>query len=304
MAAIHCTGEAMKAPSVHYGRLKRIPGAVVYAALALAVILALLPLYALVTSAFNPGCTWAGGVPGLWPARWDASAFSSMWSELGGGIAFANGLLVAAGATVAGLPICMLAGYTLARGRFFGSRLLYKSLIVTAALPPVAYAIVILRSAAALGLQDTSLVVLLWMMTQPLAILALRAYIRKLPQDMLDAARLDGLSDIGILRAIVLPHMRRGLIAVAVLQFVVTWNALTVPMVLVASPEKQTLTVLAAQLARTPWLPWPQVTSAALLSVLPVLAAFLLTHRLLLAEAANWAEGREWTEDPASDSEV
>jgi ABC-type glycerol-3-phosphate transport system permease component len=273
-----------------------MPIAIVYVALTAAAVLSLLPLYALLAAAMNPAEQWAGGIAGLWPKRWDASAVATAWGALGAGRGLVNGLIAAIAASTLGLAACTLAAYGLVRTQFAGQRLLTRALMLAAALPPAAYAVAVWRAATVLRLWDTRLVVALFLAAQPLTILMLRAYIRRLPSDMLDAARLDGLSDIQILKQMVLPLIRRGLLAAGVLHFAVAWNSLTVPLALIDTPEKQPLTQLAADLARRPWLPWSQAAAAALLSALPVLLLFALCHRALIAEAMTWAGAETETE--------
>ncbi len=261
-------------------------------ALTVGTIAALVPLYALVSTAMNPSGDWAWGIQGLWPKRWDASALAGVLGGLGGGRALLNGLLVAVPAAAVGLVVCTPAAYAMGVKSFFGGASLRRAVILAAAVSPILYIAGTWRVAAALHLWNTRLVVFLIMLAHPMVILALKAYIRSLPPDMLDAARLDGLSDIGILKTVVLPLIRRGLVAAGVMLFVIAWNTLSVPLALVNSSDKQMPAAFAAELAREPWLPWPQVASAALLTALPVLAVFLLCHRLLLGEAADWAEGK------------
>ena len=265
----------------------RTPIFLTQVALFFAAILAFAPLYALAVAAMNPSGEWA--LPGLWPGRCAPGALiGSVRAALP---ALISSAMIAIPVACLGVVICTLAAFILSVEEFLGRRLVRWAVVLAAAAAPVAYLMMTVRVAAAAGLWDTRAAVALFLAANPLVILILSAYMRRLPMEMIDAARLDGLSPLGILRRIVLPLIRRGVLLAGIVQFLAAWNAVSVPMLLIGSSSRRTVTVLAADLSRSAWAPVHEAAGAALWAALPALLLYLLFFRFLMREVNDWAGG-------------
>jgi ABC-type glycerol-3-phosphate transport system permease component len=104
----------------------------------------------------------------------------------------------------------------------------------------------------------------------------MKQYIDDIPDDLVEAARIDGLSEMGMLTKIIVPLTTPALVTVALINFVGNWNAFTMPLVLLRSNENFTLPLKQAMMANaTDVNAWTLILAATVLSIIPVLIVFI-----------------------------
>lgn len=202
---------------------------------------------------------------------------SSFWRTL-----FVTGA-VAATATILTVVISFLAAYSLSRARRRATRWVVQSFIVLASLPVMAYIIPLAVLVRRLHLSDTFLGVTLAQtaILAPLATFVLYGYLAQAPAELDQAARLEGAGLYDLIARIALPMTLSGVIATAIIIFVLNWNVLLVPLLL-AGVEVRTLPVALIDFyTMERELEWGTAAAALVTSVAPMLLLFLLTHRAL-----------------------
>ena len=222
--------------------------------------------------------------PARWlPSRWDLSAYAQVLGRLPLGRYFANTLAVA-GATVLGqLGLGSLAAWSLARlkPRFAG----FWSLLFAATLMVPMEALVVplylQMRAFPLGVQGTGINLLdtlpalvLPGLASAFNVFVLRGFFSRLPQEVLDSARLDGCSEWGVFFRFALPLSRPILTVLGIFGFIAAWNAFFWPLVALSDPSHYTL-MLGVQKMLEGGEPWNVVMAAVTLATLPSLAVFL-----------------------------
>jgi multiple sugar transport system permease protein len=196
---------------------------------------------------------------------------------------FLNSLIVALIATFLCLTCATLAGYSLSRFRHRWSFERFMLIIYT--VPPVLMVIPILLIFSRLRLTNTYLGLALGHSTfmLPFAALILAAYFNNIPENLDEAAMVDGTGRIGAIIRVILPLSLPGLAATGVIIFANSWNDYLFAYTLIASKEMQTLPVGVAELSNAETLQWGMLMASAVLITAPMLVFFFFIQRKLLA---------------------
>ncbi|WEZ85704.1 carbohydrate ABC transporter permease (plasmid) [Rhizobium sp. 32-5/1] len=192
--------------------------------------------------------------------------------------------------TVAGLGAAILAtaaGYALAKFKFVGRNLIFALVLGAVMIPQTALVVPTFLLLALSGLSDNPLGVILPSMISPIGVYLMRVYMEQgLDNELLDAARIEGAGEFVIFRAIVLPLVAPGMVTVALLSFVGTWNNYFLPLIVLRSPQYQPITVglatwyqLAQQGGGGGQVLFSIIITGALVSIIPVIIVFLLLQR-------------------------
>jgi multiple sugar transport system permease protein len=192
--------------------------------------------------------------------------------------------------TIAGLGAAIFAtaaGYAFAKFKFVGRKLLFALVLGAVMIPQTALVVPIFLLLALSGLSDNPLGVILPSMISPIGVYLMRVYIDQgIDDELLDAARMDGAGEFVIFRAIVLRLVVPGMVTVALLSFVGTWNNYFLPLIVLRSQEYQPITVglstwyqLSQQGGGGGQVLFSIVITGALVSIIPVIVVFLLLQR-------------------------
>src|SRR5258708_2606808 len=198
--------------------------------------------------------------------------------------AFANSLLISAGAVLLSLVIGVPAAYAIARFRFAGRSFIYFSLLIMRMLPPIAVLVPMYVLFHALGMINSRASVILAYTTfsLPLVIWIMRGFFEELPRELDESAWIDGASRLHAFRLVVLPLARPGLAAAAILCLLLAWNDFLFAAVL-TNGDSRTLPVLMASFSGDTGINWGDMTASAVLVVMPVLAFSFAAQRHLVS---------------------
>jgi multiple sugar transport system permease protein len=197
----------------------------------------------------------------------------------------ANSLIAATGATILGLICCVPAAYGFAKFRYRYSSALLSFAVLTRFFPPIALALPFFLQFRLIGLIDTpfGLILAYVPIVFPLMIWILEGFFRDYPDEILDAARIDGLGIIGTLVRIVVPTSLPALGVATMFGFLVAWNEFIIALTLTRTPAGQTLPVGIASLITQFQTLWGQMMAVAVVYLLPVLAVTLIAQRGMVA---------------------
>jgi len=197
-----------------------------------------------------------------------------------------NSLVYAVSSVVVILLTAAMAGYAFARKRFPGRDALLWSFLATVMVPVQALLIPYFVIVAGLGGVDTYWGLIVPTLANSQAVLLMRQFIRELPDELFDAAELDGASQWRVFWRIVLPLCRPILATLGVFVFLWHWNDFLWPLVVAQSDQMRTLTVGLAT-AQGDQAALAQVMAAAVVSVAPCLLVFALLQRYLVTSVVN-----------------
>lgn len=218
--------------------------------------------------------------PQLLPAPVEWGNYSEAWAIAPFGRYFFNTALVAITVTGVSLFLNSLAAYAFARLRFRGRDLLFMLLLATMMIPFQVTMIPTFLILERLGWLDSYLGLTVPGFAGAFGIFMLRQFMLGIPEDLLDAARMDGCSELRVYAQIVLPLSKPALATLATFTFMGAWNDFILPLMVVKSDEMRTLTLAVAALSSGLYvMSFPLMMAAATFVILPVLIAFLLAQR-------------------------
>ena len=195
-----------------------------------------------------------------------------------------NTFIFATAVTLITLVIDTLAGYAFARLRFPGRTALFALVIATLMIPTAAmvaplYIMISHLPAWTHAGVNTYLGMILPMVCSPLGVFMMRQFISTLPEGLVEAARLDGASELQIFRKIVLPLIKPAIVVLGIFTFMMQWVNFLWPLVITTTDEMKTLTVGVASLQGQFVTDWGVISAAAVMTMLPVIIVFLIFQR-------------------------
>ena len=181
--------------------------------------------------------------PYTFPARFHWEKYAVAWSESDYNVYFWNSVTVTSIAVLAVTIIASMTAHCLARYRFPGNRLVLFTIFSTLIFPPQIVMISLFQVLVEYGLFDTRLgLILVYIALQmPLTVFILEGFFSRLPQDLFDAAKMDGYSNFETYWRLTLPIGLPAIATTVILNFIHIWNEFLFAVVLIASDEKRTL---------------------------------------------------------------
>jgi multiple sugar transport system permease protein len=196
---------------------------------------------------------------------------------------FINSLVVAIVVLAGNIVCCTMAGYAFARFRIRGGKLLFLLVLSTIMLPKQVILVPLYILMQKMGLIDTYWALTLPFLVDPFNIFLIRQYVSTLPTDCEEAARIDGAGEFTILFRIVFPMLKPVLAVVAIHTCLTNWNSFLFPFILTHSASMRTLPVGLAMLSQGAHsIEWGHLMAGAVISALPVVAAFLVFQRRII----------------------
>jgi multiple sugar transport system permease protein len=202
---------------------------------------------------------------------------------------FLNSAIVSLTTVASNLLFCSLAGYAFARLRFRGSTLVLVLMLATLVVPFQLTMIPTFLVMKQLGLIDTLGALIVPSLVTPFGVFLLRQFFVSLPRELEEAAWIDGCGRLKILWRIVLPLARPALATVAVLTFLTSWNDLIWPLIAINSDHRYTLQLGLATFQGQHRTQWSAVMAGNVITVLPVLIAFLFAQKTFIRSLTSSA---------------
>jgi len=256
----------------------------------------LVPLYVMVTSALKPLGDVQGDFHWL-PTHVTIQPFIDIWSTVPLATYFANSLVVCTVATVFSVVIAIFAAYAISRYTFRGRRLFTGAVLSTQMFPGILFLLplflIFVNIDKQLGftlLYQTRAGLILTYLTfsLPFSIWMLASYLDGIPRDLDEAARVDGTTALGALFRVVLPAARPGVVAVAVYSFMTSWGEILFAAQM-TNEDSRTLSIGLQNYSTQINVYWNQVMAASLVVSVPIVIAFLLLQKYLVAGLTSGA---------------
>ncbi|MFK8911802.1 carbohydrate ABC transporter permease [Streptomyces sp. YS-3] len=270
------------APVPRTARRRRLPFSPWHLLLAPLSLLFALPLVWLVLSSVMTNAEINRFPPALWPRGIDFGGYRYVLGNAMFPRWFANSCIVSTVAVGSNLVLGSLGGYAFARMRFRGSRALLALMLATMVIPFQLTMIPTFLVMKWLGLIDTLGALIVPSLVTPFAVFLFRQFFLTLPRELEEAAWIDGCSRLRVLFSIVAPLARPALATVAVLTFLATWNDLSWPLIAINHDTQYTLQLGLTTFQGQHHTQWAAVMAGNVITVLPVLLAFLFAQRTFI----------------------
>ncbi|MEV0720437.1 carbohydrate ABC transporter permease [Asanoa sp. NPDC050611] len=258
----------------------RVAKAVLYAILAVGLLVVVGPFVWMALSSLKPEGE-IRSVPPTWlPETWTLDNFRDLFSRLDFPLFFFNSALVAVVVTAGNLLFCSLVGYALAKLRYPGKRVLFVAVLGMLMVPGMVTFVPQFVLVSNMGLTNSYAGLILPFLVGPFGVFLMRQFLQSIPDDLIEAARVDGAGEFRIFWRVVLPLCRPALATLGILTFLASWNNFLWPLVVASTEDKYTLPVALALYSigqnRTDF---GLLLAGAVVVVLPVLIVFLLLQR-------------------------
>jgi multiple sugar transport system permease protein len=251
-----------------------------YLLLALGLVLTVVPFLWMLSGSFKTQRELLQATPSLLPENPTTANYERFWERLDLPRLFWNSFFVAGMITLANLIFCSMVGYALAKLRFAGRKLLFLLVLGTLLVPGSVTLVPLFVLMAKLELVDNLWAVILPVAAGPLGVFLMRQFMLGIPDDLLDAARVDGAREFTIFWRLVLPLSVPALAALGIVTFLPAWNALLWPLVVLTSQENYTLPVALAIFSRGQFqADYGLLMAGSVALVLPVIIIFFVLQR-------------------------
>jgi len=246
-------------------------------------VFALAPFVWLLLTSVKPNADLSIFPVRYWPSEFTGAHFKMLWQRTSFFSNWLNSLLIATGAVIVGLSVSIPAAYAFSRFKFAGRNMFLTGFLVINMFPVVLLIIPLFVLMRHLGLIDTFIGVIIGHSTFsiPFSIWMLVSYFNAIPQDLDEAAVIDGASRLQTIRLVVLPLIMPGVVTTAIYVFITSWNEYLYAMML--SGDKVRPVTVALQLFIGEFtVQWGLLSAGGALIALPVTLLFLFIQKRLV----------------------
>ena len=223
------------------------------------------------------------------PSSFSLDSYTQMFDKIPIGRALLNSILVASLVTIGVLIFGSIVGYALSRLEFKGRNLIFYIIIFTMTLPFQITLIPQYIIMVKFGWVDTYLALIVPYLMNALSIIMFRQYFKSIPQDLIDAARIDGCNELTIIFKILWPNSIPALVTVGIITFMASWNEVLWPLIVIRNEELMTMPQLVTLFAvggRAESQLGVKLASATILA-LPIIVAYLFFQKYFIQSMAS-----------------
>jgi len=210
----------------------------------------------------------------LWPINWTLDNYIAIWERA----SFPRGLLNTAIVTIVVTTVVMLtsalAGFVFAKYRFWGKEQLFTLLLCTMMVPFAVVLVPLYVTVAGMALTDKLTGIIITGLCSTFGIFMMRQFMESIPNDLIDAGRIDGAGEFWIFTRVILPLATAPLSALAVFTFLGNWDSFMWPSVVLTSPDNKTLPLVLAGLRSLYWSRYELYAAGSMLTVVPVMILY------------------------------
>jgi len=250
-----------------------------YGTLILGAVLAIFPMVWMVSASVMPTGAANSAPPHLLPPAITFEHYRTLFARLNLGRYLLNSTIIATTVTVLSLLVNSLAGYAFAKLRFRGRDRAFRILLTGLVVPVQVAMLPLFLMLKEMGFINTYWGVIVPGMASIFGIFLVRQYALSIPDDLLDAARIDGASEFRIYRSVVVPSIMPILATLSIWTFLNTWNDFMWPLIVLSDESRWTLPVAIANLVGEHVQDTELMMAGSVITVLPVLGVFLVLQK-------------------------
>jgi multiple sugar transport system permease protein len=258
--------------------------AVAYTVLVLLAVLVLFPFYWMTITSFKSEDQMRSLVSMFWPRPLVTENYSQLLSKTDFVAWYGNSATVALSSTLLATAVGTIGAYALARLRFLGRSFLASATLITYLVPPSILFIPLYAQMRNLGLANSlaGLIAAYPSFTVPFVTWLLMGYFESIPEELEEAAMIDGATRFGAFARVVLPLAAPGVLAAALYAFTQAWNEFLYALVFITDGRLRTLPVGLASFITGDVYGWGYLMAGAVLTTLPVIAAYIYLQKYMV----------------------
>ena len=264
--------------------IERIQTAVAYTFLGLLLIFVLFPFYWMTITSFKTEDQMRSLVSMFWPSPFVVENYTQLLTKTDFGVWYRNSAAVSISSTLVATAIGTIGAYALARLRFLGRAFLSSATLITYLVPPSILFIPLYAQIRTMGLADSlaGLIAAYPSFTVPFVTWLLMGYFGSIPEELEEAAMIDGATRFGAFRRIILPLAAPGVLAAGLFAFTQAWNEFLYALVFISDVKQRTLPVGLSTFITGDVYGWGYLMAGAVLTTLPVIAVYTYLQRYMV----------------------
>ena len=252
-----------------------------------AALVALFPFYWMFVTAVKPIDEIFAFPPKLWPSEFIWSNFATALSRAPFGVYFKNSFIVTLSSTVITVCINLLAGFAFAKYKFKFKEFFFMLVLCTLMIPLQVTMIPVFVISSKIGIRNTLWGVIIPPCAEALGLFMSRQFISDIPDGLLEAGRIDCATEFTIFRKIILPNVKPLISVLVIFTVMWRWNDLQWPLIMLSNEKYFTVQLGLSNLNGAQYVNWNDMMAASLISILPVLAVFLVFQRQFVQGIAS-----------------
>lgn len=253
------------------------------------------PLYWIITGSFKTKMDIMSVTPVWWPSEWVMDNYDTLMSKrtaplfeffgiTGPTIPAAvrwvvNTVFMSVTSMILTCITAAMAGYALAKKRFFGRGILFSLIVCAMALPKQVILIPLIREMSALKLYDTLWAAIIPIVGWPFGVFLLKQFCEGVPGEMIEAARIDGAGEIRTFVDVVVPMIKPGIGALAIFTFINSWNDYFMQLIMLTSNSKLTISLGIATMQAENSTDYGLLMAGSALAAVPIIIVFLIFQK-------------------------
>jgi len=259
------------------------------------------PLYWIITGSFKTASAINATTPQWWPQEWVLDNYQKLFSrqlaplweihvpftkivfagpEVPAAIRWLiNTVFMALASMVLTCATAAMAGYALAKKRFWGRSIVFTLIVCAMALPKQVILIPLLREMSSLQLYNTIWAVIFPIVGWPFGVFLIKQFAEGIPGEMMEAARIDGASEWKTFSSVALPLIKPGIGALAIFTFISSWNDYFMQLIMLSSTSNLTISLGIAKLQAENATDFGLIMAGAALAAIPIIIIFLIFQK-------------------------
>jgi len=242
----------------------------------------IIPFIWMILSSFKPGTEIVRMPPTFFPETFTTKNYVTLFQRLPFERYFINSIIMSGGITLISMFSSSLLGYVFAKFKFRFKNFFFFLLLSGFMIPFATLVIPMYLFISSIHLTNHYLGLILPFCISPFGIFLMRQFMEDIPNDYMEAARLDGASELWIYGRIILPLTSAALGGVAIYNFLMTWNQLWWPLMVTSQPNMRTLPLGVAALALQQGKRYDLLITGAAVSVIPIIVLFALAQKQIV----------------------
>ncbi len=267
--------------------LKTLRAVSFYGVLTLGGLFIILPIIWMVSASFMTRSDVLSTPINIIPPVWQPQNYAQVFTDFKIGRYFMNSTIVTGSVVLLNVFFCSLVGYSLAKFEYPGKNFVFVFIMSTVMIPFAVILIPLYLIVRSFGWINTYQGLILPFTMSAFGIFLMRQFILDIPDDYIDAARIDGASEIGIFFRIILPLSRPAVVTLAILSFVQNWDQFLWPLVVTTTDQYRTLPIGLSKFLEAYQNEWHLLMTGAVIAALPLVILFLSMQRRFLEGMAG-----------------
>lgn len=269
------------------GKRVKAPDILSYIGIIAVTIVFLFPLYWMFVTAVKPVEEIFAYPPTLWPSRFEFGNFAKSFQENNFLVYFKNSTIVTVSATAITAFINLLAGFAFAKYKFKGKELCFLIILSTLMIPVQVTMIPNFMILSKLKMINTYAGLILPPCAEAFGLFLSRQFMSEIPDELIEAARIDGATEFQIFTRIILPNTRSLISVLVIFTVMWRWNDFQWPLIVLSKSSMYTVQIGLQLLNGAQFVNWNMLMSAALITTIPVLIVFLIFQKQFVQGIAS-----------------